>query len=619
MTSKNGTNGTDPALTSGSHHIPEVKPADWYTGDEHLQWLVRRSVGEAVWPTAEAAMRDAGTLVPQVIEPMMPVIEANPPVLRQYDRRGQRVDEVDYHPYFKQIEGIAHSFGLVRMAYVPGWRGLDGIAPAALHGGVEYFFLMSDQTITGCPVAMASAMSRALKRNDKELADKWIPRLASDAPGEYLTAAMFLTEKAGGSDVGANETRAVKDADGNWRLYGEKWFATNPTFDLALIMARPEGAGAGTAGLGLFLMPRILPEGVPDNSLNANPRRNAYIFHRLKPKFGNKALASSEMGLRGAFAWPVGDIGKGMKQMLDMVNYTRVGIAMTSAASMRRSVWESLEHTRQRVTFGTVLDQHPLMRDTLAELVTDQTAALSAAMEVANIAERAEAGDPEQNRLLRMLTPMLKGYLADRARTVATEAMEVRGGNGYIEDWPNGRILRDVYVHAIWEGSGNIMALDVLRALSKGHGPAYFDEVERLSETAHGGPAGELGSALLAGAAGLREQVAQLASLDLEGAQLRMRRLEKRMAITYIAALLAAQAKAHQEETGSGRLAYIAARFATRLGGPAAEAAVGDDQSWLRDFDGIVHGGRVSQETGARAATAVARHLGAEAVAPVAG
>ena len=617
MTSNNGTNGTEPALTTGSHHIPDVTGSDWYSDDEHLQWLVRRSVGEAVWPTADAAMRDAGTLVPQQVEPMMPVIEANPPVLRQYDRRGQRVDEVDYHPFFKKIEGISHGFGLVRMGYLPGWRGLPGIAPAALHGGCEYLFLQADQTITGCPVAMASAMSRALQRNDPDLAAKWIPRLASDTPGDYMTAAMFLTEKAGGSDVGANETRAVRDSDGNWRLHGEKWFATNPTFDLALIMARPEGAGAGTGGLGLFLMPRVLPEGVPDNSLNADPRRNAYIFHRLKPKFGNKALASSEMGLRGAFAWPVGDITKGMKQMLDMVNYTRVGIAMTAAASMRRSVWESLEHTRQRVTFGTVLDQHPLMRDTLAGLVTDQTAALSAAIEVGNIAERAGAGDPEQERLLRMLTPMLKGYLADRARIVATEAMEVRGGNGYIEDWPNGRILRDVYVHAIWEGSGNIMALDVLRALSKGYGPAYFDEVERLSETAHGGPAGELASALLAGAGGLREEVAQLASLEMEGAQLRMRRLEKRMALTYISALLAAEAKEHHAQTGSGRLAYIAARFASRLGGPAAEAAVGDDPSWLRDFEGIVRGGPVAPETGARAAAAVARHIGA--VAPVPG
>src|SRR4030088_1275150 len=333
-------------------------------------------------------------------------------------------------------------------------------------------------------------------------------------------------------------------------------------------------------------MPRILPAEIPDNNLNANPRRNAYIFHRLKPKFGNKGLASSEMGLRGAFAWPVGDIDRGMKQMLDRVTPPRVGLVLASAASMRRAVFESLEHTSRRKTFGAQLDRHPLMHDTLVELVTDATATLSAGIEVSALMEKADAGDAQSDRLLRMLTPMLKGYSAERARVVATEAMEVRGGNGYIEDWPNGRLLRDVYVHAIWEGSGNIMALDVLRALSRGYGPAYFDEVERLCESAASGRGGsaELARGLLASLPSLRRDVAQLAALDIDSAQLRVRRLEKRMAITYMSALLAQQAQEHEAETGSGRLAYLAARFAARLGGPMAEAAVADDQGWLAGF-----------------------------------
>jgi alkylation response protein AidB-like acyl-CoA dehydrogenase len=422
---------------------------------------------------------------------------------------------------------------------------------------------------------------------------------------------MFLTEKAGGSDVGANECRAVQDEDGNWRLWGEKWFATNPTFDLALVLARPEGAGPGTGGLGLFLMPRILPEGVPDNPNNGNPRRNSYIFHRLKSKFGNKGLASSELGLRGAFAWPVGDIDRGMKQMLDMVNHTRVGIVMASAASMRRAVFESLEHTSKRQTFGAQLDRHPLMRDTLVELVTDQVATLSAGIEVSAMMEKADRGDAQSERVLRMLTPMLKGYSAERARIVATEAMEVRGGNGYIEDWPNGRLLRDVYVHAIWEGSGNIMALDVLRALSRGYGPAYFEEVERLCESSASGRGGaaDLGRALLASLPALQHDVNALAGLDIDGAQLRVRRLERRMAMTYMASLLTQQAQEYEAETGSGRLTYLAARFSARLGGPAAEAAVADDQAWLSEFEGISRGGHVSPETGARAAALVAPFL----------
>jgi hypothetical protein len=307
----------------------------------------------------------------------------------------------------------------------------------------------------------------------------------------------------------------------------------------------------------------------------------------------------------------VGDIDRGMKQMLDMVNHTRVGIVVASAASMRRAVFESLEHTSRRQTFGAQLDRHPLMRDTLVELVTDAVATLSAGIEVSEMMEKADRGDSQADRLLRMLTPMLKGYSAERARVVATEAMEVRGGNGYIEDWPNGRILRDVYVHAIWEGSGNIMALDVLRALSKGYGPAYFDEVERLCESAASGRGGssELARGLLASLPALQQDVAELAALDIDGAQLRVRRLERRMAITYMSALLAEHAQEFEAETGSGRLAYLAARFAARLGGPAAEAAVADDQSWLADFEGISRGGPVAPETGARAAALVAPYL----------
>jgi hypothetical protein len=223
--------------------------------------------------------------------------------------------------------------------------------------------------------------------------------------------------------------------------------------------------------------------------------------------------------------------------------------------------------------------------------------------------ERADAGDTEAERLLRILTPMLKGYAAERARVVATEAMEVRGGNGYIEDWPNGRLLRDVYVHAIWEGSGNIMALDVLRAISRGAAPAYFDEVDRLCEQAHGGPAGELAGGLARGSRVLAGEVAALGTMELDAAQLRMRRIERRMAMTYMASLLAAQAAEHADQTGSGRLAYIAARFASRLGGPAAEAAVSDDAAWLKDFEGIVRGGPVPVETGSRAAAAVNAQL----------
>jgi alkylation response protein AidB-like acyl-CoA dehydrogenase len=585
---------------------------DWYAPDDHLQWLMRRAVGESIWPVADAALRDAGTLAATRIEPMVMEMENHPPVLRQFDHRGGRVDEVEYHPYFREVEALEREFGVVRMGFGAGWRGLPQRAPAALRAGVDYLLLEADQAIQGCATGMAAAMGRALERNDKQLAEKWVPELASDQRDRYMTAAMFLTEKAGGSDVGANECSAIRQEDGTWRLYGEKWFCSNPTADLVLILARPEGAGAGTRGLGLFLMPRRLPDGAHDNPGHADPRRNAYVIHRLKSKFGQRVLASGEIGLRGAFAWQVGDIDRGMKQMLDMVNATRVGIVVASAAAMRRGAHESLEHARERVTFGETLENHPLMRDSLVELVTDYVATLSAGIEIASVVERADRGDAEADRLARILTPVLKGYAADQARMSTTQAMEARGGNGYIEDWPNGRVLRDVYVHAIWEGSGNIIALDMLRALAHGAGPAYFGEVERILEstaTGGAGPATELGRALLATLPVLRQDIDRLAALDSNAAQLRAKRLLRRMAMTYTAAVLAQQAQEHFADTGSARLAYLAARFATRLGGPQAEAALADDESWLEDFDGIAHGGKVSERTGRNAAAAVAHHL----------
>ncbi|HSP64684.1 MAG TPA: acyl-CoA dehydrogenase family protein, partial [Candidatus Deferrimicrobium sp.] len=443
----------------GARHIPSPRRQDWYQGDEHLRWLIRESVGEAVWPVADAALAELGELVPRRVESLAVTADRHPPVLQQYDAGGRRVDTIEFHPAYDELINTVLGFGTVRSAHLPGWRGLPGIAPRALTSAVSYMFLQADQAITGCPVGMMDAMARCLSRNDSALAERFVPRIA-DERGAHLTAAMFLTEKAGGSDVGANETVAVRDDDGAWRLHGEKWFASCPQSDLVLVMARPESAPAGPAGLGLFLMPHVLDDG----------SRNAILIHRLKNKFGTRAMASGEVALRGAFAWQVGELDRGMRQMMDMVSLTRVGIVAATAGAMRRNTVEALDHTAQRSTFGGVLQTHPLMRDSLAELVVDSTAALSATVAVSELLDRADSGDVEAGGALRLLTPLFKGYFTERARVCAGDAMEIRGGNGFIEDWPDARLLRDVSVHAIWEGSGNVIALDVLRGLRRGAG-----------------------------------------------------------------------------------------------------------------------------------------------------
>ncbi len=344
----------------GIGYIPPADDTDWYLPDEHLRWLTRRTVGDAAWTVADGALRELGTMVPRVIEPLARSADRHPPALRPYDARGARIDEIEFHPAYKELESTVLGFGAVRAAYAPGWRGLPERAPRSLVTALLYLILESDQAVTGCPIGMMDAAARCLERNDPALAARFVPGIIDDT-GKHLTVAMFLTEKAGGSDVGANESVATPAADGTWRLSGEKWFASCAHSDLILVLARPAGAPPGPRGLGLFLMPRFLEDGT----------RNTFIIHRLKEKFGTHAMASAEVGLRDAFAWQVGDIDRGLPQMMDMVNATRVGIATATAGAMRRSAFEALTHTRGRSTFGRRLDLHPLMRDTLAELVVE--------------------------------------------------------------------------------------------------------------------------------------------------------------------------------------------------------------------------------------------------------
>lgn len=578
----------------GSRYIPPPETDDWYTPDEHLRWLVRRAAGEALWPVIDSALAELGVLVPQRLEPLVRVADRNPPQLRQYDGRGQRIDEIEFHPAYREIERMVLGFGAVRAPYTTGWRGISDRTPRPLVTAMLYMFLQADQAITGCPIGMMDAMARCLERNDPALAARFVPRIADDT-GNHMTAAMFLTEKAGGSDVGANETVARRADDGTWRLDGEKWFCSCAHSDLMLVLARPEGAPRGPRGLGLFLMPRLLEDG----------SRNTFVIHRLKDKFGTRAMPSAEVGLRDAFAWQVGELDRGLPQMMDMVNLTRVGIATATAGAMRRNAFEALSHARGRSTFGTRLDLHPLMRDQLMELVVDSVAGISAAMGVADTLEHADRGDTTAAGALRLLTPLLKLHGTERARVCATEAMEIRGGNGFIEDWPEPRILRDVYVHAIWEGSGNVIALDVLRAIEHGALPGFIADTERLGESAAGdGPAAPLGRVVLST---LRDLASQIESLPAEpGArQLPVRRLARRMATLAIAARLAEEGNAFAAETGSGRLAWIAARYMARLGGEPAVRALADDASWLEHADALLHGGHVPLDAAAHAAEVV--------------
>lgn len=534
--------------------MPDAAGLNFYDADPNLGFALAMRLEPEAMARAEPLLREAGEVAGGELDRLARDAETNPPRLIQYDRRGERIDEVVFHPAYRQMERIAFGrFGLAAMSHRPGVLGWPGPAPAVFKYALSYVLIQSEFGLF-CPVNMTDSMARILRRfAPPQLQGRFIPRLATQDMDDLLQGTQWMTEKAGGSDVGAAETTACFDGDG-WRLHGDKWFCSNVSADLALTLARPEGAPAGTRGLGLYLVPRRLDDG----------GRNRYRINRLKEKLGSRDMASGEVTFAGAFAWQIGGAGEGFKQMMEMVNASRLSNAMRAAAMTRRGLLESLVHAEGRVAFGRRLDELPLMRETLLELTLDSEAALAAVLHTGATYGRADAGEPGAAKLLRVLTPLIKLAVCKRARWSAGEAMEVRGGNGYIEDWINPRLLRDSHLGSIWEGSTNVMALDVLRALTHDDaaGALFADIEERLAGCAE--PlVGEAGALLGPGLRRLREVVRQLDSMDAAEREAVMLRLAERLYHLYVASLLVEEAQV-QSEAGSRRKLVVLLEYLRR-------------------------------------------------------
>lgn len=399
---------------------------------------------------------ELGALAAGELDRLAAVADANPPALRQFDPAGERIDEVDHHPAYHRMAELAFErYGLAAMSHRPGVLSWPARVPHVVKYALSYVFVQAEFGLA-CPVSMTDSAARVLRLFDPDRFAAEIAALTSTDPAERATGAMFMTERQAGTDVGRTETEATDHGD-HWTLRGRKWFASNVAADVVLTLARVPGQGEGTRGLGLFLVPRRRPDGT----------RNAVRIDRLKDKLGARSMASGEVTLEDAYAQPVGDPRNGFRQMAEMINVSRLSNAMRAAALMRRAVTESVAHTRQRVVFGRALFDQPLMRATLLPLLLDAEAALAMVLDAATRLDRADAGDAEARRLVRVLTPLAKHTLCKRARSVTGEAMEIRGGNGYIEDWVNPRLLRDAHLGSIWEGSSNVIALDVLRCVRR--------------------------------------------------------------------------------------------------------------------------------------------------------
>jgi alkylation response protein AidB-like acyl-CoA dehydrogenase len=449
---------------------PTCRGANFHDIDRSLRSILPFYMDGALLDHLRPHLEELGELAGGRLHDLSAQAERHDPVLHARDGYGRDEEWIEYHPAYREMEQIAFGrFGMHAMSHRAGVLGWPAPMPPVAKYVFHYMFAQSEFGLL-CPVNLTDSSSELVRRfGTNELRERYLERMWSQDTGTLLKCAQFMTEKSGGSDVGAAELTAVRDGDA-WRLYGEKWFCSNADAELAVLLARPEGAAAGGRGLGLFLMPKTLPDGT----------RNSYRILRLKDKLGSRTMASGEIAFEGAVAYQLGELDQGLKHMLVMVNSSRVSHLARAAGMMRRCLNEALVASRHRNAFGRAVIDHPLMRRQLVKLMVPTEQALSALLYAATADEK----------VLRLLTPIVK-YRACRDNvTVATGAMEARGGNGYIEDWPNARLVRDAHLGLLWEGTSNINALDaVQRAVGKARAhEALRDDANRRLENEPGLP-----------------------------------------------------------------------------------------------------------------------------------
>ncbi|HET7639276.1 MAG TPA: acyl-CoA dehydrogenase family protein [Ktedonobacteraceae bacterium] len=575
--------------------MPEAGETNFYTADLDLPFLLRQSLSTEDFERAQDILTAMGEIASKRMDKLAEVANRQGPVLQQFDKRGERVDEVIFHPAYHELEHIAYEdFAIAACCHREGALGWPGKVPQPVKFALGYLGMQAESGVF-CPVSMTDALARVLDRYASEpLKRRFMPGLIALKMDELQQGAMFLTEKQGGSDVGltttvararVNTTAAEGGLQPEWELWGDKWFCSNVSAEVILTLARPEGAPDGTRGLGLFLVPRILNDGT----------RNAIIIHRLKDKLGTRSLATGEVTLQGAQAYQVGKLERGFVQMTEMINLTRIWAAIGSLAAMRRSYLEALVHTRGRVAFGRPLAEHPLMRRQLIDLLVEVEGCAALAFATAAVLERVDRhGAEEDRRLLRILTPLCKYYIPKRGEYVTLEALEMRGGNGYVEDWVNPRLLRDAIVNVVWEGSSNVIVLDVARAIAReGVDAALFGMLhQRLQSLQHASivpVAREVQDLVHL----LAERLRSLAGLDGESAQLPLRGLVERMAQLTIITLLLEQAELEllRGPKGTGKrkwliaLLYLHRHVLVHPDGWAAD----NDPTVLNHFEALVN------------------------------
>jgi acyl-CoA dehydrogenase len=461
---------------------PDGAGQNFYAIDRGLRDLLPLYLAGKEFSELEPHFDRLGRLAGGRLDELARIADQHPPALHARDRFGRDEDWIDYHSSYREMENIAFGdFQFHAMSHRAGALGLDRPLPAVAKYALQYLFVQAEFGLM-CPISVTDTSIHLIRKfASKELQDYLLPKMLSGDVATMWKGTQFMTERAGGSDVGAIETTA-RCEDGEWRLYGDKWFCSHADADVALMLARPEGAAPGTKGLALFALPRRLKNG----------RRNAYRIVRLKDKLGTRSMASGEILLEGAVAYLVGDIDAGLKQMMEQVNLSRLSHGVRAAAMMRRCLNEAMACARGRQAFGHTIIDYPLLRRQLLKLKLPVEQSLSMFLFAAHTMDRANAGEADAADILRILTPLLKFRACRDNIPVATGAMEVRGGNGYIEEWVNARLVRDAHIGVLWEGTSNINALDIItRAVGRsGAHRALGTALGKLLDEATAIPAG---------------------------------------------------------------------------------------------------------------------------------
>lgn len=449
------------------NQAPAMPAFDAYTSDAALMDAVETHGGAWAGDTLRSLGQVAGS---HRAAELCRLANVNKPVLRTHDRFGHRIDEVEFHPAYHELMAIGQEHQVHNFTW--GHRGKEGahVARAALH----YLYCQTESSVA-CPITMTHAAVPSLA-HQPELLDAWLPHILKNAYDQRLapleekggvTLGMAMTEKQGGSDVRANTTVARESADGTARLTGHKWFCSAPMCDAFLTLAQGDG------GLTCYLVPRILPDGT----------RNVFRIQRLKDKLGNHANASSEIEYDGTWAQRVGEPGRGVRTIIEMVGQTRLDVAVGAAGGMREAVRFAMHHARHREAFGKRLIDQPLMRNVLADLALETEAAVALSFRLARAFDRGER-DEQEGAFARGVMSVAKYWIAKRVVGLTFEALECHGGNGYDEGWPMARLYREAPLGSVWEGSGNIQALDLLRAMHKE--PAALEAVQAELMSARG-------------------------------------------------------------------------------------------------------------------------------------